>query len=148
SYAGNGGVNAVTGSNQVWVTPMDTSTVVAANPTGTELTATVSGNAAAVDLSGTVTFDANGGPVSLCSALAVTDQHDGTATVTCPITPRPGDDVDYTATFSGNADAAGSTSAPLHLNVAKAVTTTAVELAGTALTYGQSASATATVRAS
>ncbi|HET8930660.1 MAG TPA: Ig-like domain-containing protein [Acidimicrobiales bacterium] len=146
-YDGNGGVAGSADANGVVVEKMVTSTVLSSNSVGTEITATVSGNSGDVGLSGTVSFGANGTPEALCTELAVTDQHDGTATVTCDVDPKPGVDVDYTATYSGNADAAESTSASLHLNVDKAATTTAVELAAAALTYGQSSTATATVHA-
>ena len=79
-------------------------------------------------------------------ALPVIDNGNGTATATCELQSVPGTSLDFVATYTGDLDTADSVSAPpLSVSVDRLATNTSVALGSSSVSFGQVATATATV---
>ncbi len=91
---------------------------------------------------GTVSFTDDGSPVAACQALSLPSA--APLQVTCSQTYASGATHSVTATYSGDADDAGSTASVLQ-SVAQIPTETAVTSSSPSSTFGQSVTLTATV---
>ncbi len=95
-----------------------------------KLTAAVSSSAGGTP-TGTVTIKS--GTTTACTLTLAS----GSGTCTLPSTRFPAGTIQLTATYSGSADYAASTSATKTLTVAKATSKTTLTLSATTITYGQ-----------
>lgn len=142
-YLGETGFESSSGSTTQTVGQVATSTTLAASPTSATygqsvtLTATVSAPNGDPTPTGTVTFTSGG------TTLGTASCSNGVATLATTALPAGSDAV--TATYGGDTDEAGSTSAPVTVTVAQVATTTSVTASPSTAFSGQSVTLTATV---
>ncbi|HTZ75341.1 MAG TPA: Ig-like domain repeat protein [Candidatus Aquilonibacter sp.] len=144
-YSGNTNYNTSSGTLNLTVNTVPTTTVLTASPTSSTfgasvmLTATLTPAPDNVPSYGTVTF--YNGATQIGAAAAVNSS--GVATLTTSALPVG--TLSLTATYAGNTDYAGSTSTALPFAVSQVTTATALTASPNPVTAGQTETLTATV---
>ena len=157
AYGGDGNFTTSTGTLSQVVAAGSTTTTVGATPVspsglgvGVTYTVTVSaGNGVTAFPTGSVAVTDGGGAITGCSAAPLTaTATPGVSTATCAEsgTSMTGGSHVIGATYGGDGNFPGSTSAVGSFTVNQAATTTAVSLSPTSATYGNLAAVTFTVR--